>query len=158
MKSSRSGESQPSHSGNDLLIQQLKMLFNGITRDIPIFMFSDRSRSDIFSKANREIIRTFRELSDKIKFREFDLTDELAKKWSVQYSPTLLIDPERYSIRWLGAPMGEEGRTFLETLILVGTGQHHLSEASQKILQKIDAPRAVKVFVSATCPYCPQQG
>ena len=80
-----------------------------------------------------------------------------AKKWNVANSPTLLIAPEKYSIRWLGAPMGEEARTFLELLILVGLGQSQLSDQSLKIIEKIDSPRNVKIFVSPTCPYCPQQ-
>jgi thioredoxin reductase (NADPH) len=40
---------------------------------------------------------------------------------------------------------------------MLGYGQSNLSEDSIKILQKIDFPRDVKVFVSPTCPYCPQQ-
>jgi thioredoxin reductase (NADPH) len=32
-----------------------------------------------------------------------------------------------------------------------------LNDQTSKVLQKIDTPRRVKVFVSATCPYCPQQ-
>jgi thioredoxin reductase (NADPH) len=82
---------------------------------------------------------------------------ELARKWDVDRSPSLLIAPERVNIRWIGAPMGEEGRTFLETLIFVGLGKSNLNDQTSKVLKKIDTPRRVKVFVSATCPYCPQQ-
>jgi thioredoxin reductase (NADPH) len=32
-----------------------------------------------------------------------------------------------------------------------------LNDQTLKVLKKIDTPRRVKVFVSATCPYCPQQ-
>jgi thioredoxin reductase (NADPH) len=53
--------------------------------------------------------------------------------------------------------MGEEARTFLETLILVGMGQSNLSEQSRNVIRRIDSPRRIKVFVSPTCPYCPQQ-
>jgi thioredoxin reductase (NADPH) len=53
--------------------------------------------------------------------------------------------------------MGEEGRTFLETLLLVGGGQSHLNEESQKIIKRLDNVRNLRIFVSATCPYCPQQ-
>ncbi|MEE8415812.1 MAG: FAD-dependent oxidoreductase, partial [Desulfobacterales bacterium] len=96
-------------------------------------------------------------LTDKITFQEYYLDHDLAKKWNVESSPTLLINPELYSIRWIGAPMGEEGRTFLETLILVGLGKSNLSDQSIKVIKKIDSPRKIKVFVSATCPFCPQQ-
>ena len=96
-------------------------------------------------------------VSSKITLREHDLDHELAKKWHITHSPTLLIAPDKYSIRWLGAPMGEEARTFLEILILVGLGQSQLSEQSLKVIKRIDSARQIKIFVSPTCPYCPQQ-
>ena len=72
-------------------------------------------------------------------------------------SPTLLLDPEHYSIRYLGAPVGEEARTLLQAFILIGLQKSNLSEQSLKVLKKIDSPRHIKLFVSPTCPYCPQQ-
>jgi thioredoxin reductase (NADPH) len=86
--------------------------------------------------------------------REYDLDHELARKWNITSSPTLVIAPEQYAIRWLGAPMGEEARTFLEILILVGLGKSQLSDQSMNVIK---SPRNVKIFVSPTCPYCPQQ-
>jgi thioredoxin reductase (NADPH) len=53
--------------------------------------------------------------------------------------------------------LGEEGRIFLEVLLRIGTGKSDLNEAAMAVLEKIDQPRQVKVFVSASCPYCPQQ-
>ncbi len=138
-------------------MDQFKATFEKLPNDIPIYMFTKRGVDDIFCQTNREIVRLFRQLTDKITFREHYLDHDLAKRWNVDRSPTLLINPERYSIRWLGAPMGEEGRTFLETLILVGMGKSNLSDPSIKVIKKINSPRKVKVFVSATCPYCPQQ-
>ena len=142
---------------NEDFMRQLKQTFDQFSHDIPIYLFTQRGMDDIFAQTNRQIVRTFRQLSSKITFKEYYLDHELAQKYNVDRSPTLLIAPERVSIRWLGAPLGEEGRTFLETLILVGLGQSNLNEQSLKVLNKIDTPRSVKLFVSATCPYCPQQ-
>ncbi len=138
-------------------LAQLKSTFMQMPNDIPLYMFVQKGKEDMFVQANRQIVRAFRELTNKIAFKEFSLDHELAKKWNVTHSPTLLVAPERFSIRWLGAPLGEEGRTFLETLLLVGMNQSHLNEEARKVLRKIDSPRDVKVFVSPTCPYCPQQ-
>ncbi|MFP4349383.1 MAG: FAD-dependent oxidoreductase [Thermodesulfobacteriota bacterium] len=138
-------------------LAQLKSTFMQMPNDIPLYMFVQKGKEDMFVQANRQIVRAFRELTNKIVFKEFNLDHELAKKWNVTHSPTLLVAPERFSIRWLGAPLGEEGRTFLETLLLVGMNQSHLNEEARKVLRKIDSPRDVKVFVSPTCPYCPQQ-
>ena len=146
---------------NDMASQaylaQLKATFEQLPNDIPLYLFAAKGHEDVFTHANRQVIRAFREISDRITLREYDLDHELAKKWNVTSSPTLLIAPERYSIRWLGAPMGEEAKTFLELLILVGLGKSNLSDQSLNVIKKIDSARNIKVFVSPTCPYCPQE-
>ena len=144
-------------SSQEAIMRQLREAFEKLPHEIPIYLFTDRGRDDVFAQTARQVVRTFREITDKITFREYYADHELAQKWQVTGSPTLLIAPDKYNIRWLGAPMGEEGRIFLETLFLVGMGQSQMSEQSQKVVDKIDTPRAIKVFVSATCPYCPQQ-
>ena len=140
----------------DFMIQ-LKAVFEKMPHEIPLYMFVEQGQDDDFIRASRQMVRAFRELTDKITFREFPLDHELAKKWKVTVSPTLLIAPETYDIRWLGAPVGEEGRTFLETLILVGSKQSNFNDQARKVIQKINSRRQIKVFVSPTCPYCPQQ-
>ncbi|MFW6373835.1 MAG: pyridine nucleotide-disulfide oxidoreductase, partial [Thermodesulfobacteriota bacterium] len=115
-------------------LAQLKSTFMQMPNDIPLYMFVQKGKEDMFVQANRQIVRAFRELTNKIVFKEFNLDHELAKKWNVTHSPTLLVAPERFSIRWLGAPLGEEGRTFLETLLLVGMNQSHLNEEARKVL------------------------
>jgi thioredoxin reductase (NADPH) len=150
-------DSQAAAVNQDQFMRQLKQTFEKLPNEIPIYMFVERGRDDIFSQTNRQIVRAFRELTPKITFREHDLDHELARKWEVDHSPSLLIAPERVNIRWIGAPLGEEGRIFMETLIFVGLGKSNLNDQTLKVLKKIDTPRRVKVFVSATCPYCPQQ-
>jgi thioredoxin reductase (NADPH) len=150
-------DGQERQMANHEIMNQLRVTFEQLPQDIRLYFFTEKTREDIFSETTRQIVRAFRELTTRIKFREYDLSHELAKKWNVKRSNTLLICPERYNIRWLGAPMGEEGRTFLETLILAGLGKSDLSESAIKTLHKLDAHRSVKVFISATCPYCPQQ-
>jgi thioredoxin reductase (NADPH) len=138
-------------------MRQLERTFAQLPYDIPIYMFINRGEDNVFAQTNRQIVRAFRELTDKITFKEYYTDHELARKWNVQYSPTLVIAPERVNIRWLGAPLGEEGKTFLETLLFVGMGKSHMSAQSAKVIERLDSPRNVKVFVSATCPYCPQE-
>ncbi len=137
--------------------REISELLSGITNEIPIILFTQPGKNDVFSDAARQTLRFFRELTDKIVLREFNLDHELAKKLNVQQSPTLVFDPDRYNIRWLGAPIGEEGRIFLEALILIGSQKSNLNEQSLHVIKKIKQPRDIKVFVSATCPYCPQQ-
>ena len=150
-------EASQSDMASQAYLKQLKETFEKLPNDISLYLFTAKGHEDTFTHGNRQIIRAFRELSARITLREFDLDHELAKKYNITKSPTLLIAPDRYSIRWLGAPLGEEARTFLEILILVGLGKSHLSDQSLNVIKKIDSPRNVKVFVSPTCPYCPQE-
>jgi thioredoxin reductase (NADPH) len=142
---------------SEAYLRQLKKTFEQLPNDIPLLLFTDKGGNDVFAQATRQVIRAFRELSPRISLKEYGLDHELARRHQVTSSPTLLVAPDRYSIRWLGAPMGEEARTLLETFMLVGLGRSNLNEQSQNVLRRIDSARQVKVFVSATCPYCPQQ-
>lgn len=138
-------------------LNQLKATFAKMPNDIPLLLFTEKARDDVFAQANRQVIRAFRELTDKITLREYDLHHETAQQYGVTVSPTLVIAPDRFNIHWIGAPMGEEARTFLELMILVGSGQSNVSDQSVKVLDRLDAPRHIKVFISPSCPYCPQQ-
>ena len=150
-------DQQAAQASQEAFMRQLRETFDKLPNDIPLYMFMHRGEDNVFTQTNRQIVRAFRELSSKITFREYYLDHELARKWNVDQSPSLLISPERYNIRWLGAPVGEEGRIFLETLIFTGMGKSNLNQQTLGVLEKIDSPRNIKVFVSATCPYCPQQ-
>jgi len=136
---------------------QLKTIFGALPHSVPIYLFTRRGENDVLNDAARDLIKAFRSLSSKIEFREFDLSHEMARKWSVTASPTLLFDPERVSISYMGVPYGEESRTFMGTLILVGHREANLNEQSRRVIEQIDSPRHIRVFVSPTCPYCPEQ-
>jgi thioredoxin reductase (NADPH) len=141
----------------EAFLRQLKQTFANLPNDIPLYLFAARAQDDVFAQACRQMVRAFRELTSKITLKEYDLDHELAAKWGVDSSPTMLLDPEHYSIRWLGAPMGEEARSFLEAMMLLGSGKSGMSDQSRAVIQRIDTPRHVQIFTSPTCPYCPQQ-
>jgi thioredoxin reductase (NADPH) len=147
----------PSRADGEAFLNQLRTTFAKMPHDIPLLLFTEKGRDDVFAQANRQVIRAFRELTDKINLREYDLSHDLARQHGVTVAPTLVIAPDRFRIHWIGAPMGEEARTFLELLLLVGTGQSNASDQSKKVIERIDGPRQVKVFISPSCPYCPQQ-
>jgi len=107
-------EASQSDMASQAYLKQLKETFEKLPNDISLYLFTAKGHEDTFTHGNRQIIRAFRELSARITLREYDLDHELAKKYNITKSPTLLIAPDRYSIRWLGAPLGEEARTFLE--------------------------------------------
>jgi thioredoxin reductase (NADPH) len=153
----REANSAPNRADGEAFLNQLRATFAQMPNDIPLLLFTEKAKDDVFAQANRQVIRAFRELTDKITLHEYDLGHDMARKYNVTVAPTLVIAPDQYNIRWIGAPMGEEARTFLELLMLVGSGNSNASDQSKKVLERIDAPRHVKVFISPSCPYCPQE-
>lgn len=156
MQSSRAA-SDNGRQTTDQAEKELKRLFAAFENDIPLVLFAQPGQNDVFADAARRAVRFFRRLTDKITLQEYPLSHELAQKWQVQQSPTIVIAPERYHIQWLGAPLGEEGRIFIEALMLVGIGRTDLNDHARQVITRLDDRREIKVFVSASCPYCPQQ-
>ncbi len=147
----------PPSSNEAQMIRQLQAAFEKLPHPIDLLLFSDKSQGNVFVDATRQVIRAFRELTSRITMKEFTLDHDMARKRDVTESPTLLISPDRYHIRWMGAPMGEEAHSFLEMLFLVGKGESGLGDQAAKVIRKIDSPRQIRIFVSPSCPYCPQQ-
>jgi thioredoxin reductase (NADPH) len=137
--------------------QQLRMVFEQLPNTVPLYLFTQKGNNDAYNHAAKEVVSSFAELGSKVELHELSLDHELAKKYQVDLSPTVLFDPENYAIRFLGAPIGEEGRTLLEAVVLIGLRKSNLSEQSLKIIDKVNSSRRVKMFSSPTCPYCPQQ-
>jgi thioredoxin reductase (NADPH) len=150
-------ETEAERAALEQLQAQLHSIFKNLPHEVPLVLFTQPGKNDLFSAACRYLVRAVREVTPKVTLREYDLKHSMAKKLSVSRAPTLVFDPDQYNIRWLGAPIGEEARTFVEALLMMGNRSSSLSQESMKILKKIVSPREVKVFVSPSCPYCPQQ-
>jgi thioredoxin reductase (NADPH) len=151
------GNTQPQAPNEAQMIRQLKASFEKMAYPIDLLLFTQKGQEDVFVNATRQVVRAFREITSRITFKEYSLGHEIALKWAVTDAPTLLISPEHVSIRWMGAPMGEEAKTFLQLLFLAGNRDSQMSDQSRKVIGKIDSSRHIKVFVSPSCPYCPQQ-
>ena len=150
-------DAQAERAAMEQLQAQLKSIFKNLPHEVPLLLFTQPGKNDVFSSACRFLVRAVREVTPKVTLREYDLKHPLSKQMGVNRAPTLVFDPDRYKIRWLGAPIGEEARTFVEAVLMMGNRSSGLSQESLKVLKKMSSPREVKVFVSPSCPYCPQQ-
>jgi len=110
-----------------------------------------------FNEFCRDLLTELAALTDKIHPVFAKKGGPEAAKYNVTRTPTLLIQPERYNIRYTGAPAGEEARSFLLSIIMASTDRSALSDESKKRLLELKEKRNVRVFVSPTCPYCPMQ-
>ncbi|MCY0849300.1 protein disulfide oxidoreductase [Sulfuracidifex metallicus] len=87
-----------------------------------------------------------------------DRQDENAKslfsEYEVERVPTVALCKGK--IRWTGAPLGEEIRALVETLVRISQGESGLSqETVEAIKKKINGKVKVETLVTPSCPYCP---
>ncbi len=139
--------------------QAIRETFNeGLKEPVIIEVYTKSGRNDDFNKAAVALIKALAELTDKLKVSFHTVGDEQSVKRNVTRTPTVLIAPDKYRIRYTGAPVGEEGRSFLIALMMASTGNTLLTEpAAAKVREQLREKRDIQVFVSPTCPYCPQQ-
>ncbi len=135
----------------------LREAFKQLAETVSIDVYTQAGVNDPFNDAAVSFMKVLTELTDKIRVDFHKVEDEDAQKRSVTRSPTILIAPDKYNIRYTGSPTGEEAASFILALIMVSTGRTYLSDDSRKRLKRLKEKRHIRIFVSPTCPYCPQQ-
>ncbi len=133
--------------------EKLKEKFRVLKRKIVLDVFTKKGTNDQFNQFSIQICKELAKLTDKI---EVEL-HEISERYKITRSPTILIDPKNYQIRYTGAPAGEEGRSFIQAIIMASTDNSLLSESSKERLSTLKERHYIQVFVNPACPYCPQQ-
>jgi thioredoxin reductase (NADPH) len=137
--------------------KQLTETFQALKEPVHLELFAEPGVNDDFSDYTAKFCADLARLHDKITFKRFDIPSDRAAKLGVTASPTVCLNPDDYHIRFLGAPMGEEGKSFITSIMLVSLRMSGLSEASLSLLKPLEEERLAQVFVSPSCPYCPGQ-
>lgn len=130
--------------------KQLTTTFKDLKHTVTLEVFSQPGVNDEFSQYMVKFCTDLARLTDKIEVRGFEIPSARADELGVTASPTLCINPDEYHIRFLGAPLGEEGKAFITAIMLVSLGMHGLSDVSQPILDTLNEERLAHVFVSPT--------
>ncbi len=137
--------------------QSLKESFQSLAGQVDLHVFTKKGANDQFNEIVSEMIREIVDVDPRLKAHFHEVGNDASKKYRVERSPTVMISPEKYDIRFTGSPLGEEGRSLIMAIIMASTGKTIASDDSRKRLARLREKRHVRVFVSPTCPYCPQQ-
>lgn len=131
--------------------------FKALKETVVLEVFTTMTQKNPFDGLTVTFAQALGALTDKIEVHLNTIGDKKSKEYQVTRSPTVLLQPQQYQLRYTGAPFGEKGRSFIEAIILVSRNESSLSAASKKILSKLKKKRHIQVFVTLTCPYCPGQ-
>ncbi|HXY55314.1 MAG TPA: FAD-dependent oxidoreductase [Nitrospirota bacterium] len=131
--------------------------FKELKEDVALEVYTKSGVNDQFNEAAVSLIKALSALNDKLKVSFHAVDDEQSVRRNVHRSPTVLIAPDKYRLRYTGAPLGEEGRSLLVAILMASTGQSVLTPPALEKIAGLKEKRDIQVFVSPTCPYCPQQ-
>ena len=117
-----------------------------------------------FCAETRQIVEEIAALSDKITPEIYNfVTDKaVAEMYAVDKIPAIAIlrvedgQDRDYGIRFYGIPSGYEFTTIIEDIMDVSKGESGLQPKSKEAVAGITEPVHFQVFVTPTCPYCPQ--
>ena len=88
---------------------------------------------------------------------DFLAESKMADEFGVTQIPCIVMVGEKDSgIRFYGMPGGYELLSFVETIVDVSRGTTELSQKAKDKLRTLENKVNIKVFVTSTCPYCPQ--
>jgi glutaredoxin-like protein len=109
---------------------------------------------------NAELMEDVAGLSDLITLEkhDFEKSAELRSRLGVDKIPATVItaDGRDLGIRFFGIPSGYEFVSLLESVRMVSTGEHELSDDTVSKIQALDKTAHIQVFVTPTCPHCPK--
>ncbi len=136
--------------------------FKSLATPVKIVVFTQAMECQ-YCKETRMIGEELAALSDKISLEvyDFEKDKEIAETYNIDKIPATIImaggeQPRDYGIRYFGIPSGYEFSSLIEDIMMVSSGESGLSAATKDILSTLEKPVHLQVFVTPTCPYCPQ--
>lgn len=105
-----------------------------------------------------EILTEVSNLSDKINLTIYKDDKEKEKEYGVENISAFFIEGKNTNknIVYYGIPSGHEFSSLLEDIIDVSKGETQLPDKLKEMVRKISSNVNILVFVTPTCPHCPQ--
>ncbi len=136
--------------------------FEALQEPVKLLMFTQELECQ-YCRETRMIAEEVAALSDAISLEVYNfITDkEVTEQYKIDKIPAIAVlrggdEPKDYGIRYYGIPSGYEFSSLIEDILMVSKGESGLSEATKQQLKDLTRPVHIQVFVTPTCPYCPQ--
>lgn len=150
----------------DEIQSQVRTVFQSLQGPVKLVMFTQGEGGALecsMCMETRQLVEEVASLSDRIEFQLYDLVKDadLAAQYNIEKIPAVAVlgggeQPKDFGIRLFGIPSGYEFSSLIEDILLVSSGASDLSINTLKSLEKLENPVHIQVFVTPTCPYCPQ--
>ena len=130
------------------LVQPVRIVLYTRTLNCPTCPDAERIADEIAALSDKiELVKKNPTLE---RASEHDGTPEWLPAWVLE------TDGEKASIHYYGLPAGYEFSTLVETLVMLSRRTVVLDPDLVETLRQLQQGHDLKVFVTPTCPYCPQ--
>ena len=148
---------------NEDIQKQVREALDHMHEPVEILFFGTKQDCD-YCADTLQLVDEVSQLSDKLELRVFDVDEDagIAEQYQVDKTPGLVIAAKEgeqtldYGVRFAGIPSGHEFSSLIQGLILVSGRDSGLDQETRQLLGELKDPVLLQVFVTPTCPYCPQ--
>ncbi len=138
--------------------EEILSFFKELKESVKIINFTQKFECQYCSET-RQLLEELAQLSDKLSLEVYNFTEDKAEaeKYNIEKIPaTVIMGDKDYGIRYYGIPSGYEFSSILQDIVTVSKRDTGLSESTKQKLASIQESVHLQVFVTPTCPYCPQ--
>ncbi len=142
--------------------ETLAQEFKALETPVKLIVFTQEFECQ-YCRETRQIAEEVAGLSDKITLEVYDFVEdqEIAEQYNIDKIPATIImrggdEPQDYGIRYYGIPSGYEFSSIIHDILMVSQGDSELLPETREWLKNLTEPVHMQVFVTPTCPYCPQ--
>ena len=129
--------------------------------DVDLVVFTSDDANCKYCKESVQLAEEVAGTSAKIHLvtYNFDKDKNNAEEYGVDKYPATIVTRHGVKdgrIRYYGLPSGYEFGSLIEDVKNVSKWEADVSSKALEIINKIDKPVTIKVYVTPTCPYCPK--
>jgi len=149
---------------DDKIKEQVKEFFVDLNKPVKLLFFGSKVQHCDYCNETLGLLEEIAELNDLISVEEYDFEEnaDISKQYNIDKVPMTVVAAENgsdlvdYGVRLSGIPAGHEFTTLINDLVMVSKGESGLSQPIKEKLASLTEPVNLQVFITPTCPYCPQ--
>jgi glutaredoxin-like protein len=148
---------------NDEIKSQVSEVFSQLDQQVQVLFFGKQDDCQ-YCDDTQQLLEEVTSLSEKLDLSIYRLDEDnaIAQEYNIDKAPGFVIagkDGDQildYGIRYAGIPSGHEFSSLINDFLLVSGRDSKLGDDVREMLQGLTKPVNLLVFVTPTCPYCPQ--
>ena len=139
--------------------EKIQKFLEDMQDEVNIIFFTQEMECESCSQTH-EFLNEVTELNDKLNLTIYDFVDDNieAEEVGIEQIPGITLldkDENPTGIKFYGLPGGYEINSFLSSIVEVSGNKEKIDDEVEQRINSIDKDINIKVFVTLSCPYCP---